>query len=644
MQMMEVVIKGFGTFLEEVSLGLHGRGLLLIDGVNHDSTSARSNGAGKTTIPKAITWCLYGEFVDGDKGWPEVVHRRAKKAEVRLTWVDEATSTGFCATRTQTKGQQQLHLEMTSGDGWVSIDGNGKRDTQAKLEEMVGLDYNTWCNTVLYAAGALTRFASRSTSDADRKAMLKQIYGLSVVDEARKVIVEASKELRARLDEAEKAVMRRRAQLETISVKNLEAKRELADREKVQEVARAEATVEDFEAKAKASGPDLELLARLKLQLEQARPLVDSTMAAYKAAAAEHSKASEGLEGDPVSEQRQALAAAVANLGSRQRSLKDLRGGVCPTCTTPLEAGSHAYEHKERLLAEERDLQVEVARLQDEIAKADAVHHRQQEVAREVLGAKRRAEAEVGSAQRMVKDFERQVAEIEATPESPYAGLIVAKRNYLEQLRGRANVYVVMLEEARAKLAEWRTKLVDELKASQDLRDDLAYFDFWNEAFSDRGLVTFVIDQMLPALNAGINQKLSVLADGDIIVVFDPESLTKSGEVRDKVGMRTMIEGMDNPTPSTAQDKKICLAGAMAAMDSVASRQDKRIDLGLLDEPFDGLDAVGRQRLMQLLEQQLGTKSTILVTTHDAEAAAAFTKRVVVERRGGVAKIIEEGR
>jgi DNA repair exonuclease SbcCD ATPase subunit len=123
MQAIEVTMKGFGPFLEEQTFPLQGRGLVLLEGRNHDSTSALSNGAGKTAVLKAITWCQFGQYVDGDKG-VEVVHRRAKKGEVRMMWVDEDSDTGYCVTRSQTKQKQSLQLEMTSGDEWVSINGD----------------------------------------------------------------------------------------------------------------------------------------------------------------------------------------------------------------------------------------------------------------------------------------------------------------------------------------------------------------------------------------------------------------------------------------------------------------------------------------------------------------------------------------
>ena len=51
--------------ISEAELSLDNRGLLLIQGENRDDPSAKSNGAGKSTIPDAISWCLFGKTARG---------------------------------------------------------------------------------------------------------------------------------------------------------------------------------------------------------------------------------------------------------------------------------------------------------------------------------------------------------------------------------------------------------------------------------------------------------------------------------------------------------------------------------------------------------------------------------------------------
>ena len=64
MKIGNVNIEGFMAIGSAV-LGLADRGLVLIQGINKDDASAQSNGSGKSTIPDAISWCLYGVTARG---------------------------------------------------------------------------------------------------------------------------------------------------------------------------------------------------------------------------------------------------------------------------------------------------------------------------------------------------------------------------------------------------------------------------------------------------------------------------------------------------------------------------------------------------------------------------------------------------
>ena len=81
-------------------------------------------------------------------------------------------------------------------------------------------------------------------------------------------------------------------------------------------------------------------------------------------------------------------------------------------------------------------------------------------------------------------------------------------------------MYEGMIVDANLRLKKWNTELVVEEKALACVKDELKYYDFWTEGFSDRGLISFVIDQMLPVLNRKMNEKLQVLSDGDMMVVL----------------------------------------------------------------------------------------------------------------------------
>ena len=73
----QLTASNFGV-LTKASIPLDGQGLVLIRGVNNDTTAASSNGSGKTTMFKAMSWCLFGEVVGDGRVTNEIIRQGSK--------------------------------------------------------------------------------------------------------------------------------------------------------------------------------------------------------------------------------------------------------------------------------------------------------------------------------------------------------------------------------------------------------------------------------------------------------------------------------------------------------------------------------------------------------------------------------------
>lgn len=63
MELYSISASNFGPY-EKFELPLYKQGLIWVGGINNDTDAADSNGSGKSSIFKAITWGLYGETID----------------------------------------------------------------------------------------------------------------------------------------------------------------------------------------------------------------------------------------------------------------------------------------------------------------------------------------------------------------------------------------------------------------------------------------------------------------------------------------------------------------------------------------------------------------------------------------------------
>jgi DNA repair exonuclease SbcCD ATPase subunit len=596
-QFGEMRVENFGPFAT-ARLRLGGRGLVLVVGENRDTTAASSNGTGKTSLLRALSWVLFGNTLEGDKT-EEVVRHGQKNCRVEVDFSDGESQ--YLVSRARRGGKPTLEL---SKNGKPVTDAVVK-DTQAEICRLLGLDFQTFRNTVLYGQGDIRHFADPRTSDADRKLVLKRVLRLEVLEGA----------LRVAKDKAS-----------TLG-KERELHRSTAER------ARAQAEASDPTALDGALAAQKARLAEVEKKLAR-RPKLEKLLADVEDELAEYGEKRAQLRA--ADDRRTAAQRELDALRARERETEregqrlaaqvgQFKGGKCPVCGTPA-TGVHVRKHVAELKKESGEnttkmgaIAAGIADAQDAVdaarAAADALRT---ELADEQEWIQKRAELRAELKALDTAAAER--ARLEAS-----AGDVEARRRQVEERRETA---LAALAASEARLAE--------------IDDEVKHLDFWVRGFGDRGLLSFLLDQALPDLEERANHYLGVLSDGDIQVRFDTESSLKSGEVRDKFAIDLLIEGIPGVRPSAGQLKKLTLAVDLALMDLVGRRDRANVDLLLLDEVLDGLDATGRARVVDLLLELRKTKGSIFVISHDPGLAQAFEAVETVVKEGGVARL--EGR
>ncbi len=141
------------------------------------------NGHGKSTLLDAMTWALWGQT--RAKNLDDVVRLGQDEAEVEFVFDLEASQYRVIRKRSlRTKaGQSSLELQGfdTSGDQFRSISGNSIRETEAKIVQLLHMNYDTFINSVFVLQGRADEFTTRRPGE--RKRILGEILGLAVFDE-----------------------------------------------------------------------------------------------------------------------------------------------------------------------------------------------------------------------------------------------------------------------------------------------------------------------------------------------------------------------------------------------------------------------------------------------------------------------------
>jgi DNA repair protein SbcC/Rad50 len=162
-----------------------------------------SNGHGKSALLDAITWCLWGKA--RGKSQDDLVSFAADEARVELEFL--ARDNKYRVIRSHARGgirrrqgATDLQLQVLSSDNVQPITGNSLRETQAKIEQLVGMDYDTFINSAFLLQGRADEFTNKTP--ADRKAVLASILGLEIYDRLQARARERLAETRAAADRA----------------------------------------------------------------------------------------------------------------------------------------------------------------------------------------------------------------------------------------------------------------------------------------------------------------------------------------------------------------------------------------------------------------------------------------------------------
>jgi len=599
-QFTDLLAENVGPF-ETLALSLKQRGLVLILGDNRDTTAADNNGSGKSHVMKAVSWVLWGKTPDDDKV-DKLTRNGQSYIMVSLAWEDED---GQWAVKRTKKRSASVQLELEHNGQDVSAP--TVEMTQAEVGKRLGMDFQTWRNTVLYAQGDVVRFADPATTDSERKLILKRILRLDTLDRA-------LEQARARAKAVEQTKLKLVQEAGTI-LAELRGLGELVDIQV--EITDAETEAKQYMVKAKP----LERFRKVEQQIIDVLDEINTRL--DEAAAAREEATKHALE---ATAEEGSVARAQADVRRADSALKLFASGACPTCGS--KSTSPGVKSKVAALNEERGI-AEVAWDQSQ---ALASLHR-----KSAAEAKARAETVTSEVKAEAAEWHTKLATAQKGIREAEHALVVAKAAQRRADQAKAKLKTIV--ERRTALEERGREIALE---SDQLTVELGHIEFWVKGFSNAGLSSYLMDAIMPSLTERANHYLSILADGDITVNFDTQSKLKSGESREKLSISWTIEGEQDTTPSGGQRKKISIAVDLALMDIVAARERSAVDLLLMDEMLDGLDTTGRSRVMTLLGELREKRSSIFVISHDSSIAELFETTMTVRKTGRVAELLED--
>ncbi len=166
----------------------------------HLACIAGANGAGKSSILDAITWALFGQArsKSDDDLVNRVAARRGEEAAVIFTF-----SLGdhlYRVVRRKRVGKTTiLEFQMldATGNAWRPLTEGKMRDTQAAIEKLLRMNYDTFINASFLLQGKADEFTTKTPGK--RKEVLADLLGVTVWERYREATAEHRRETEGRL-------------------------------------------------------------------------------------------------------------------------------------------------------------------------------------------------------------------------------------------------------------------------------------------------------------------------------------------------------------------------------------------------------------------------------------------------------------
>jgi len=183
--------------------------------------------------------------------------------------------------------------------------------------------------------------------------------------------------------------------------------------------------------------------------------------------------------------------------------------------------------------------------------------------------------------------------------------------------------------------SEMKKEMIASISLAQKAREEnktwYEIMRFWEKAFSEQGVIKYVIRNILTYFNERCNFYLSYLTNSKYSVEFN-EELVEKIETQRRIVQYISLSG--------GEKRKLNLAVMLGLKDLLLLTDNSHIDLLFFDEVAENIDEEGVEGLYQLLQEIKKTK-TIFIITHNKHLKTLLdsSPRISIIKNKGISKI-----
>lgn len=620
--------------IKEATLELDNRGLILIEGENKTNESFQSNGSSKSSLVSSITYSLYGKTEKGLKADDVVNNKIGKNTYVKLYFDIGEDHYRIERYRKDKENKNKVKLFLNDKD----ITGSTNDVTDKQIQELFGIDFNTYLNSIIYGQGDIPMFSQ--ATDKGKKEILESITKTDVYKDAQEVAKEKYKEVEEKQNNLEQ------------EIEKVGYKKELTEQQFQKDLSQYQEVKKKQEEEQKYIEEQTNIITqerqRYSEAIEKVKEQIPKVHTEEYIFTDQYNLCSEGIdklnkafketlepEQDDLIEQQKAIH---FNTVMTKDNLEKLdTSDTCPVCGSPID-NSHKIKEQEKMNEtissqekQEEELQKQINQYAEKIitVKDKIDELRQLQVQEE----------------QQKEQLEKENREKLQNQQQYYDKISQLEREMNRLQVPQANDYSYIKEPNQ----EEHQKEIKELEKTIDnYKEDIVQLESkkqrYNQAvnaFSNKGIRSVVLDFITPFLNEKANEYLQTLSGSGIEIEFQTQVENAKGELKDKfdVIVNNSKGGSSYKSNSAGEQKRIDIAISFAIQDLIMSKEEISTNIALYDEVFDGLDAIGCENVIKLLKDRLNIVSTIFVITHNENLKSLFDNTIKVIKEEGISRL-----
>ncbi|GAB5518921.1 MAG: SMC family ATPase [Rhodothermales bacterium] len=181
----------------------------------HVACLSGKNGQGKSALLDAMTWALWGQARKAsDSRKPDEHLLRVGTLAMEVVLVFDLEATRYRVTRQYRlsasgktpKPKLELNVYDTEQERYIPLTGSSLRETQRVINDLIGIDYDTFINSAFLMQGRSDEFTKKKPSE--RKEILAKVLALTKYERLSDLAMEKGREAGRSMEQAERDIER----------------------------------------------------------------------------------------------------------------------------------------------------------------------------------------------------------------------------------------------------------------------------------------------------------------------------------------------------------------------------------------------------------------------------------------------------